>query len=229
MRRPACSPPISGQCRSKRGEIAASSPAGLSPCTLWAELGTVTTVPSRTSPSEHGGLAGGEQVAVGAAEDQGGAGDGPGVGGQRRDLGNQRGQALAGQAADLTSSSAWQDDRRITVTDLQAATDRSERWSMLTSCDVLTAGIFEQAGVRALLVGDAGAKLVLGHGSTLPVTMAELVRRGLESNLSELPVAMLRRSGLAASSPVILATPGATTLPSCDSSSARPPMMSRAC
>jgi 3-methyl-2-oxobutanoate hydroxymethyltransferase len=69
----------------------------------------------------------------------------------------------------------WPDDRRITVSDLQAATDRGERWSMLTSYDVLTAGIFEQAGVRALLVGDTSAELVLGHASTLPVTMAELI------------------------------------------------------
>jgi Ketopantoate hydroxymethyltransferase len=46
---------------------------------------------------------------------------------------------------------------------------------MLTSYDVLTAGIFEQAGVRALLVGDTGAEMVLGYDSTLPVTMAELI------------------------------------------------------
>lgn len=75
----------------------------------------------------------------------------------------------------MSSASVWPDDRRITVSDLQAATDRGERWSMLTSYDVLTAGIFEQAGVRALLVGDTSAELVLGYGSTLPVTMAELI------------------------------------------------------
>ena len=75
----------------------------------------------------------------------------------------------------MSTESAWPDDRRITVTDLQAATDRGERWSMLTSYDVLTAAIFEQAGVRALLVGDTSAELVLGYHSTLPVTMAELI------------------------------------------------------
>ena len=46
---------------------------------------------------------------------------------------------------------------------------------MLTSYDVLTAGIFERAGVAALLVGDTSAELVLGHASTLPVTMDELI------------------------------------------------------
>jgi len=75
----------------------------------------------------------------------------------------------------MSTESAWPDDRRITITDLQAATDRGERWSMLTSYDVLTAAIFEQAGVRALLVGDTSAELVLGYHSTLPVTMAELI------------------------------------------------------
>jgi len=75
----------------------------------------------------------------------------------------------------MSSASAWPDDRRITVRDLHAATDRGERWSMLTSYDVITAGIFERAGVRALLVGDTSAELVLGHSSTLPVTMTELI------------------------------------------------------
>lgn len=70
---------------------------------------------------------------------------------------------------------AWPADRRITVRDLQAATDRNERWSMLTSYDALTAGVFEQAGVRALLVGDTSAEMVLGHPDTLPVTMDEMV------------------------------------------------------
>jgi 3-methyl-2-oxobutanoate hydroxymethyltransferase len=69
----------------------------------------------------------------------------------------------------------WPTDRRITVRDLQAATDRRERWSMLTSYDALTAGVFERAGVRALLVGDTSAEMVLGYSDTLPVTMDELV------------------------------------------------------
>ena len=75
----------------------------------------------------------------------------------------------------MSDASAWPAQRRITVRDLQAATDRGERWSMLTSYDTLTAGIFEQAGVRALLVGDTSAEMVLGYGDTLPVTMDALV------------------------------------------------------
>ena len=75
----------------------------------------------------------------------------------------------------MPEPAAWPADRRITITDLQAATDRGERWSMLTSYDTLTAGVFEQAGVRALLVGDTSAEMVLGHETTVPMTMDQLV------------------------------------------------------
>ena len=75
----------------------------------------------------------------------------------------------------MPEPAAWPADRRITVTDLQAATDRGERWSMLTSYDTLTAGVFEQAGVRALLVGDTSAEMVLGFQTTVPMTMDQLI------------------------------------------------------
>jgi 3-methyl-2-oxobutanoate hydroxymethyltransferase len=75
----------------------------------------------------------------------------------------------------MSSASAWPADRRNTIRDLQAATDRGERWSMLTSYDTLTAGLFERAGVRALLVGDTSAEMVLGYRDTVPVTMDQLV------------------------------------------------------
>jgi 3-methyl-2-oxobutanoate hydroxymethyltransferase len=72
-------------------------------------------------------------------------------------------------------ATAWPADRRITIGDLQAATDRSERWSMLTSYDTMTAGVFEQGGVRALLVGDTSAEVVLGYETTVPVTLDQLI------------------------------------------------------
>ena len=72
-------------------------------------------------------------------------------------------------------TTAWPAGRRITISDLQAATDRGERWSMLTSYDTLTASVFEQAGVRALLVGDTSAEVVLGYETTVPVTLDQLI------------------------------------------------------
>jgi 3-methyl-2-oxobutanoate hydroxymethyltransferase len=88
----------------------------------------------------------------------------------------------------MSGVTVWPVDRRVTVTDLQAATDQHERWSMLTSYDALTAGVFERAGVRALLVGDTSAEMVLGYPDTLPVTMDELV---------SMVAAVVRGTGLA--------------------------------
>jgi len=65
--------------------------------------------------------------------------------------------------------------RRVTPRDLQAAKDRGERWPMLTSYDMLTAGIFDAAGIPVLLVGDSAGNNVLGYATTLPVTLDELV------------------------------------------------------
>jgi 3-methyl-2-oxobutanoate hydroxymethyltransferase len=75
----------------------------------------------------------------------------------------------------MRSATSWPTERRNTIRDLQAATDRGERWSMLTSYDTLTAAVFEQAGVRALLVGDTSAEMVLGYGDTLPLTMDQMI------------------------------------------------------
>jgi ketopantoate hydroxymethyltransferase len=46
---------------------------------------------------------------------------------------------------------------------------------MLTSHDTLTAGVFERAGVRAILVGDTSGELVLGYSNTVPVTTEHLI------------------------------------------------------
>ena len=65
--------------------------------------------------------------------------------------------------------------RRVTVRDLQLAKDRGERWAMLTSYDMLTAAVFDAAGIPALLVGDSAGNNVLGYDSTIPVTVAEML------------------------------------------------------
>ena len=66
-------------------------------------------------------------------------------------------------------------NRRVRTTDLQRAKERGERWAMLTSYDMLTAGIFEAAGVPVLLVGDSAGNNVLGYDTTVPVTVDELL------------------------------------------------------
>ncbi|MFE9427987.1 3-methyl-2-oxobutanoate hydroxymethyltransferase [Kitasatospora sp. NPDC006697] len=65
-------------------------------------------------------------------------------------------------------------NRRVTVRDLAAAKQRGERWAMLTAYDSLTAGVFDEAGIPVLLVGDSAGNCALGYESTVPVTMDEM-------------------------------------------------------
>jgi 3-methyl-2-oxobutanoate hydroxymethyltransferase len=65
--------------------------------------------------------------------------------------------------------------RRVTVRDLQAAKERGERWGMLTSYDMLSAQIFDEAGIPVLLVGDSAGNNVLGYETTVPVQLEELL------------------------------------------------------
>jgi 3-methyl-2-oxobutanoate hydroxymethyltransferase len=46
---------------------------------------------------------------------------------------------------------------------------------MITAYDAVTAGIFDEAGIPALLVGDSAAQVVYGYDSTLPVTVDDLL------------------------------------------------------
>lgn len=65
--------------------------------------------------------------------------------------------------------------RRVTISDLQRAKERGERWPMLTSYDMYTAEIFDEAGIPVLLVGDSAGNNVFAHADTVPVTVDELI------------------------------------------------------
>ena len=57
----------------------------------------------------------------------------------------------------------------------QTAKLKQERITMLTAYDYSMAQIIDSAGVDAILVGDSVGMVVQGRGSTLPVTMDEMV------------------------------------------------------
>ena len=90
-----------------------------------------------------------------------------------------------GKEAEASSVSA-----KITVPDIvtrKSASPTGEahpRITCLTAYDYPTARLVDEAGVDIILVGDSAAMVVLGHDSTLPVTMDEMlllvraVRRG---------------------------------------------------
>jgi 3-methyl-2-oxobutanoate hydroxymethyltransferase len=52
------------------------------------------------------------------------------------------------------------------------------KFAMLTSYDALTAEIFDASGIEVLLVGDSAGNVVLGHRTTVPVTLEEMIPFG---------------------------------------------------
>ncbi len=65
---------------------------------------------------------------------------------------------------------------RVTAPALRAMKEAGRPIVMLTAYDFHGARLVEAAGVDAVLVGDSLGMTVLGHGSTLPVTMDDMVR-----------------------------------------------------
>ena len=64
---------------------------------------------------------------------------------------------------------------RVRVHHLQQAKERGEKWAMLTAYDTYAAQVFEEAGIPVMLVGDSAGNVVLGHSSTVPVTVEDML------------------------------------------------------
>ena len=62
-----------------------------------------------------------------------------------------------------------------TVLDVQRFKDEGRRFAMLTAYDFLGARILDEAGIPILLVGDSLGMVMLGHPTTLPVTMDDML------------------------------------------------------
>ncbi|WHS49743.1 3-methyl-2-oxobutanoate hydroxymethyltransferase [Rothia sp. SD9660Na] len=65
--------------------------------------------------------------------------------------------------------------KKVRTVHLQQAKDAGEKFAMLTSYDALTATIFDRAGIELLLIGDSAGNNVLGHESTLTITVDEML------------------------------------------------------
>lgn len=78
---------------------------------------------------------------------------------------------------------------RVTVPAIRAMKAEGRKIAMVTAYDYMTGRLVDQAGVDIALVGDTLAMVVLGHGTTLPVTVDEMlhhtraVRRGVKRAL----------------------------------------------
>ncbi len=65
--------------------------------------------------------------------------------------------------------------RKFTLTDLRAARESGAKVAFLTCYDFTTARLMHEAAVPALLVGDSAANVILGHETTLPVSLAFMI------------------------------------------------------
>ncbi|WP_368040926.1 3-methyl-2-oxobutanoate hydroxymethyltransferase, partial [Acetobacter estunensis] len=64
---------------------------------------------------------------------------------------------------------------RITVADVGKMKNDGERIALVTVYDYSSALIAERAGVPLLLVGDSLGMVMLGHDTTLPVTLDDMI------------------------------------------------------
>ncbi len=74
-----------------------------------------------------------------------------------------------------TVSVAAAREHRVTTRTVATRKRRGERITMLTAYDFAFARIFDQAGIDCLLVGDSLGNVVQGEGTTLPVTLDEMI------------------------------------------------------
>src|SRR3954447_11505822 len=65
--------------------------------------------------------------------------------------------------------------KKFSMADLRAARSDRKKIPMLTCYDFTTARLMQEAGVPMLLVGDSAANVILGHPTTLPVSLAFMI------------------------------------------------------
>lgn len=64
---------------------------------------------------------------------------------------------------------------RVTITQIKDMKQKGEKIAMLTAYDYATAKLIDETGIPLILVGDSLGMVILGYGSTIPVTMDEMI------------------------------------------------------
>ena len=67
------------------------------------------------------------------------------------------------------------DNRKVTTHRFMEMKQKGEKISMLPSYDYTMAGIVDKAGIDAILVGDSASNVMAGHGTTLPITVDQMI------------------------------------------------------
>jgi len=76
---------------------------------------------------------------------------------------------------DPIAAAAQANLKRVRTRHFQSAKENGIKITGLTSYDQLTAGIFDEAGIDFLLVGDSAGNNVYGYDTTLPVSIDDLI------------------------------------------------------
>lgn len=76
---------------------------------------------------------------------------------------------------DPQAAAAQANLKKVRTRHFQSAKENGIKITGLTSYDMLTASIFDEAGIDFLLVGDSAGNTVLGYETTLPVTVEDLI------------------------------------------------------
>ncbi len=88
-----------------------------------------------------------------------------------------------------SASTATDPDRRITLRDLRQWAREGHTFAATSCYDATTARLLYRGGLRVMLAGDTAAQMILGHDTTLPVSMPFMleitaaVRRGAPNAL----------------------------------------------
>jgi 3-methyl-2-oxobutanoate hydroxymethyltransferase len=65
--------------------------------------------------------------------------------------------------------------KKITTNTLLKMKASGEKISMITAYDYSFGGIFDQAGIDIILVGDSASNVMAGHETTLPITLDQMI------------------------------------------------------
>ena len=65
--------------------------------------------------------------------------------------------------------------KKITTNTIQKLKAGGEKISMITAYDFSFAKIFDAAGIDVILVGDSASNVMAGHGTTLPITLDQII------------------------------------------------------
>jgi 3-methyl-2-oxobutanoate hydroxymethyltransferase len=80
-----------------------------------------------------------------------------------------------GASAGSTGRGAAPTVKKVRTHHLREWKESGEKFTMLTSYDLMTARLFDEAGVDTLLVGDSSGNTVMGYATTVPVTLDDMI------------------------------------------------------